>query len=63
MNQSKMPQKHLVGVFFRTDRELNLKIKIAAFSEELSQQELINKALRAYFVDNPVDLSEFAELA
>ena len=41
-----MPQKHLVGVFFRTDRELNLKIKIAAFSEELSQQELINKALR-----------------
>ncbi|MDJ0681784.1 MAG: hypothetical protein QNJ18_18235 [Xenococcaceae cyanobacterium MO_167.B52] len=63
MNQSKISKKHLVGVFFRTDRELNLKIKIAAFSEELSQQELINKALRAYFVDNPVDLSEFAELA
>ena len=52
-----------VGIFFRTNKDLNLKIKIAAYLKRISQQDLINQALQAYFEENPIDLSKIPDSA
>lgn len=63
MKQQKPPQTKLVGLHFRIDPDLSLKIKLAAISEGITQKTLINRIFRLYFEDNPIDLSKFPDIA
>ena len=63
MDQKKASKPKLVGKFFRANQDLSLKIKLAAFSEGISQQDLINRALRSYFAKIPIDLYELPHTA
>ena len=63
MNQQKPPKTELVGLHFRIDPDLSIKIKLAALSEGITQKTLINRIFRLYFEANPIDLSKFPDIA
>ena len=63
MTQQKTNNSKLVGLHFRIDPDLSIKIKLAALSEGITQKALINRVFRLYFEANPIDLSKFPDIA
>ena len=63
MGQQKPGETDLVGLHFRIEPDLSLKIKLAALSEGITQKTLITRIFSGYFEDHPIDVSRLPGIA